>query len=202
MMTSTHILMGAGFASRAHFRPLYITLAWLGGFAPDASIFSLVAFSRLGGGAGADLWSRAGGLYWQEPWQFFSAVSNSIPMWSLFCLVGLFLFKRSAGLKTFGLGVLIFSSAALVHVLVDFLTHASDAHVHFWPLMDWRFRSPISYYERAHFGAIVSVFEAIMGLGIIAYLVIKFKQVPVRILAPLLGVPYLLAMWFVLSGRI
>lgn len=201
MMTSTHILMGAGISSRAHFSPLYIVLAWLGGFMPDASIFGLVVFSRFGGGDG-DLWSRAGGLYWQDPWQFFSAVSNSIPMWGLLCLVGLFLFRRSAGLKMFGFGVLIFSSAALVHVLVDFVTHSRDAHVHFWPLSVWRFHSPISYYEKAHFGAIVSVFEAIMGLSIIAYLVVTFKQIPVRIMALVLGLPYLLSMWFVVSGRI
>ncbi len=201
MMTSTHILMGAAISSRSHFRPLYIVLAWLGGFTPDASMFALVVYSRFGGEGTEDLWSRAGGLYWQEPWQFYSAVSNSFPMWILFCLIGLFLFRRSKRLKSIGLGVLIFSTAAFAHVIVDFMTHASDAHIHFWPFSDWRFHSPISYYEKAHFGRIVSIFEATMGLSIIAYLVTKFKQLPVRILAPLLGLPYLIITWFLFSGR-
>ena len=201
MMTSTHMIMGAAISSRAHFRPLYLALAWFGGFVPDASMFALVVYSRFGAEGTDDLWSRAGGLYWQEPWQFYSAVSNSIPMWILLCVIGLVLFRRHGSLQGFGLGLLIFSAAALLHVLVDFVTHASDAHIHFWPFTDWRFHSPISYYEKAHFGRIVSVFESLMGLGIVAYLVMNFKQVPVRVVALLLSLPYFAVLLFLLSGR-
>jgi hypothetical protein len=189
--------MGAALCARPRFKPYQILLAWLGGFTPDASIFIMVAYSRFADVAGASLWSRAGGLYWQEPWQFFSAVSNSIPMWILFCAVGFAIFKKSTSLKSVGLAVLIFSSATLVHVMVDFLTHASDAHVHFWPLTDWRFHSPVSYYERAFYGRIVGLFEVAMGLGIIVYLVTRFKYWPVRILAVLLGLPYLVSLYFI-----
>ena len=76
MLTTSHILFGAALSSRPHFRGWQLTLAWVGGFAPDASIYLMVAYSRLVDGTGVELWNRPDGLYWQEPWQVFSAISN------------------------------------------------------------------------------------------------------------------------------
>ena len=36
------------------------------------------------------------------------------------------------------------------HVLADTLTHAQDARPILWPISGWRFRSPVSYWERSH----------------------------------------------------
>ena len=36
------------------------------------------------------------------------------------------------------------------HVLADALTHAGDARPILWPISGWRFRSPVSYWERSH----------------------------------------------------
>lgn len=192
--------MGAAISSRPGLKPYQIVLAWLGGFIPDASIFLMVAYSRFAEVSGAGLWRAPNGLYWQEPWQFFSAVSNSIPMWIVLSVLGLVLFIGTKALKTIGLSLLIFSSAALVHVLIDLATHARDAHVHFWPLTDWRFHSPLSYYDPAFHGKVVGMFEAIMGLGIITYLVINYKNWPVRILSVLFAAPYFLSAWFIING--
>ena len=36
------------------------------------------------------------------------------------------------------------------HVLADALTHAADARPILWPISGWRFRSPVSCWERSH----------------------------------------------------
>jgi membrane-bound metal-dependent hydrolase YbcI (DUF457 family) len=39
------------------------------------------------------------------------------------------------------------------HTLVDFLTHAEDALPLFWPLSNWTWQSPVSYYwDSPHYG--------------------------------------------------
>jgi membrane-bound metal-dependent hydrolase YbcI (DUF457 family) len=38
------------------------------------------------------------------------------------------------------------------HTMVDFLTHSDDARPLFWPISDWKWASPISYYDPLHYG--------------------------------------------------
>lgn len=45
------------------------------------------------------------------------------------------------------------------HVAADILTHGSDAHPPLWPVLRWRFESPISYRERGRHGRAFTVFE-------------------------------------------
>lgn len=189
MLTTTHVLVGAAVATRSRFRPWQITLGWLGGFAPDASIFFMFGLSRVSNMPGDVVWREPDGLYWQEPWQTFSAISNSIPLWLLGTLVGLFLLMRVDRYKAFGLALLIFSAAGLTHVIADFLTHADDAHKHMWPLTDWRFNSPVSYWQDAYYAQQFRIFETLLNVGLMIFLVVSFKQWPVRILAVLLALP-------------
>jgi hypothetical protein len=64
--------------------------------------------------------------------------------------------------------------------------------MHFWPLTDWKFISPLSYYERAHFGVFVALFEtAIAGLCM-SILWTRFSLLWVRIALSLLVPVYIL----------
>jgi membrane-bound metal-dependent hydrolase YbcI (DUF457 family) len=38
------------------------------------------------------------------------------------------------------------------HVAVDFLTHVEDSRPVFWPLSDWEWSSPVSYWNPAYYG--------------------------------------------------
>lgn len=40
----------------------------------------------------------------------------------------------------------------LGHTLVDFLTHVDDTRPLFWPITDWTWRSPVSYYNPLYYG--------------------------------------------------
>ena len=43
------------------------------------------------------------------------------------------------------------------HVAIDILTHRSDGYPIFWPLSDYRFPTPVSYWEPAYHGRAFSL---------------------------------------------
>lgn len=45
------------------------------------------------------------------------------------------------------------------HVFVDFLTHAEDSRPPLWPLSDWRWQSPVSYWNPDYFGVQFTLVE-------------------------------------------
>ena len=49
--------------------------------------------------------------------------------------------------------------AALLHLAFDLPLHHSDARPHFWPLSDWVFRPPLSYWNPARHGDLVGAVE-------------------------------------------
>ena len=70
-----------------------------------------------------------------------------------------------------------FLMACLLHSLVDIVTHHNDGPVLFWPL-NWHFRfsSPISYWDNAHFGRQVGTFEWILDLSLVGYLIFHWRR--------------------------
>ena len=157
MNTQTHLLLAAAvLGRRASPRAQGAILA--GALAPDLSIFALAGFALVTGMSGEAIWQ---GAYWAEPWQTLSAISNSVPLWGAGLALSLSLRRRTMAL---------FCAAALLHLAFDFPLHADDAHRHFWPLSDWRFHSPVSYWDPAHHGRIASLVEAAGGLGLVVLL--------------------------------
>jgi hypothetical protein len=197
MITPTHMLVAGALVGRPTQRPWQLALAWFGGFFPDMSVFVMVILARTGLVTADSLWRQPAGLYWQEPWQSFSAISNSMPLYALLIGIGWIVWRgRFVRWRPAGLGLLLFAAAALLHVLLDFPVHTDDAHVHFWPFSDWRFHSPVSYYQRDHYGDIVGTIEAIVGIGLAAYIVWRFRSWKVRLCAALLVFPYALNLGF------
>ena len=107
------------------------------------------AWQKIGNNASeADIWNI---LYHNADWQMFFDVFNSFP------------------LAAMGLGIAIvwkyprvtaFFGGILLHIAGDFPFHQADAHRHFYPFSDWRFISPISYWDPNSMGHIVSAIEA------------------------------------------
>ncbi len=150
--------------------------ALAGGLLPDLSLYLMAAVSILLLGIGPD--RVFGELYFSGAWQLVFAVDNSFVLWGI--ALGAALWLRS------GRGVAL-TGSALLHLVFDLLLHHDDARRHFWPLSDWRFASPVSYWDPAHGGAIVAPIETALALicaGII------LRQRPGRVLG---GVAVLLA---------
>jgi len=100
------------------------------------------------------IWSEA---YYQPFWQNLVALFHSIPLALIGLLVCLYGNWQS--------GTIICLSA-LMHSLCDLPVHHSDAHRHFFPFSNYRFISPISYWDSNHYGKIVAFFELLLVLAV------------------------------------
>ncbi|MFN0043423.1 MAG: hypothetical protein ACKVSF_09450, partial [Alphaproteobacteria bacterium] len=79
----------------------------------------------------------------------------------------------------------------LLHIAGDFPLHIDDAHAHFWPLSDWRFRSPVSYWDARHYGQLWAPFEAALAVAMIAVLWRRYDARWVRAALALGALSYL-----------
>ena len=167
MNTPTHLLVGAAlFAkpakdSRHKWRN---TAILFGALLPDLSIFVLFIWARLFAGySEQELWEV---VYWSEPWQTLNKMGNSFVVFALIGAVALAVRQR---------WLLALALAALAHLMLDLPVHADDAHIHFWPVTEWRFHSPISYWDPRHFGDVVTVLEVLFGVALTVVLWRRFK---------------------------
>lgn len=118
---------------------------WIGAGALLPDVFLYVAhFAR--GRAGAD---------WTALNASLSDAANSFPLWSLILALAFLLGAR---------GPALLAGSALLHLALDLPLHATDAHLHFWPLTDWRFRSPLSFWDADRHGAVVGMLEGVLFL--------------------------------------
>lgn len=184
MNTPSHLLIGAAvFAKRGNGK---VTLAaMVGGLVPDLPLISMVIWCLWIKGMPAELVFDQ--LYFSDSWQRLFAIDHSFFLWG--------------GLLAFGqwrkMDVLrAFAGAALLHAGVDFLVHHDDARRQFWPFSTWVFQSPVSYWDRAHFGGIVAPLEAVLDVICAALLVRRltraWERLAVLIAAVLVVVPNVL----------
>ena len=70
-----------------------------------------------------------------------------------------------------------FFISCLGHTLVDIVTHYDDGPLLFFPFnFTYRFQSPVSYWDPAHFGREFTVFEIVLDLALLAWLVINRRH--------------------------
>lgn len=148
--TATHVMVASALLSR---RNQNSRNRWViaGALFPDVSIFLLYIWARfIQSTPEAMIWQQ---LYWQEPWQLMSAVSNSLPLAAGLLLVGRWRYRTP---------VVVFALALVTHFVLDFPFHADDAHRHFWPFSNWRFHSVFSYWDTAHYASTIMVVEIVL----------------------------------------
>jgi hypothetical protein len=158
MNTPAHILIGwAAFARRGD-RGLALA-AIAGALMPDASLYVLAGTSifLLGIPAGVVF----DDLYFSPQWQAVFAVDNSFIVWGLLLAVAAYFKSRPA---------MVLCGAALLHLALDLPLHHDDGRAHFWPLSDWIFESPLSYWDHRHHAGIVAPIE-VLGSAACAYLI-------------------------------
>ncbi|MEL7284115.1 MAG: cobalamin biosynthesis protein CobQ [Pseudomonadota bacterium] len=163
MNTVAHMVIAAAALSRPQ-SPKRNWAVLLGAFVPDASMFVFFAWSRIQGWSGEETWSVQ---YWNEPWQTLGAVSNSFVLFGVLLLLAL---HRKWVLVSAA------CAAALIHLALDFPLHADDAHRHFWPVSNWRFFSPVSYWDPDYNGWLGGVIESVFTLGALIVLWVRFTS--------------------------
>lgn len=121
---------------------------FVGAILPDIPIFLFYGWAKLiARQSEKQIWSET---YYKPFWQNIIAIFHSIPLALAGWLISDYLNWQS-------LEILFIS--LVLHSLGDLPVHNDDAHRHFFPLTNYRFISPISYWDRKHHGAIVSLIE-------------------------------------------
>ncbi len=154
MNTPAHLIFGAA-AFGDPLRRGTTTAALLGGLAPDLSLYLMAGVALVILQIPPQVVFDE--LYFSDAWQTVFAIDNSVFVWGLVFALG---WWRSNAM------VIAFAGAGLIHLATDFALHHDDARAHFWPLSDWRFASPISYWDSAHHARWVAPAEAAATLAL------------------------------------
>lgn len=141
----------------------------LGALLPDLPMFAFYGFQKLiAGSSEREIWSD---LYFRSEWQLFFDVFNSIPLLAL--VTGI---SYAFGFRW---GVLL-GGSALLHLFCDLPVHHDDAHRHFLPFTNWRFASPVSYWDPKHFGVVFMCCELILAITACIYVCWKGQHNPMK----------------------
>jgi hypothetical protein len=191
MNTPSHMILNLAILRR----PEQVVYTWpilLGAIAPDAAIFVFYGWAKwVQKLPESVIWREA---YYSQPWQDIFAIGNSIPL-ALVGIAASLYFKQTA----WGL----FFASMVLHHLCDFPLHHDDAHRHFFPFSNVRFTSPVSYWDRNHYGTLGALIELCMVLGGSAFLLSNVSSVWGRglllltnsLMLLLYGLAYLRPLW-------
>jgi hypothetical protein len=159
----------------------------LGALLPDVPIMILYLRERLRGTPEDTIWAVH---YQKRFWQAVIHGGHSIPLTVLGAVLA-WLCKSDA--------LLAFFASALFHALGDLPVHAIDAHRHFLPLSQYRFQSPLSYWDPRFHARYVALVEAlaVLASSIYVHLVLSAQWQPtVRAISMvLLGVVNVVYAW-------
>ena len=187
MNTPSHMLIGAAVFARP-LSPAITLAALAGGLAPDIPMFVMVLWStRVLGLPEHEIFGQ---LYFSPEWQAVFAVDHGFLVWG--ALLGLAVWRGSAILRAF-------AGSGLLHALTDFLTHTDDARRQFWPLSDWVFRSPVSYWDARSYGNVFAGFELALVILLSALLLRRLRSIWERVLILAIAAPVVVS--FLLTGN-
>ncbi len=172
MITPSHMIYSWAIAKAIKAAPdKRRTLAFVaGGLAPDLPTYAFFFVNTFLLGTSQQLmWDT---LYFDSAWTPVITLSHSLLIWPV---VLLFATMTKCTLLRF------FSISVLLHISLDFMTHHDDAYRHFWPLSDWKFLSPLSYYDPQYYGNWVSAIDTIVVIGLLMWLTTVYPSKKARI---------------------
>lgn len=179
MNTPAHIVINLLCLGRRDTTQVLVPIV-IGSILPDAPMFVFYFTEKvLRSTPEAVIWSTA---YYQEHWQNFIDLFNSLPLIGLGLLI-----TGWVGSKA---GMLLFGSMML-HVFEDLPLHHEDAHRHFFPFSDWRFFSPVSYWDPDHYGTLVTQLEILTVIASCVILFFFYRSLAGKTSISLIGLCYL-----------
>lgn len=132
------------------------------------------------------IWTEA---YHSPGWQVFFDLLNSLPIIALIGFVAWQLGSR---------WITILSASMALHALCDLPLHNTDAHRHFYPFSDWRFESPISYWDPSHYGLWFAGAEIAMVIIGALWLLRRYQSRWAKSLFALVAISYVVYIGYVI----
>ncbi len=152
MNTPSHLIMNLLLMEGVAEKPPVSAIA-LGSVLPDFPIWLFYLYARLVRRLPQRvLWGQA---YADSVWHGIADATHSFPLILLGMTITMWL-----GMPWWSW---LFASMGL-HALFDFPLHHDDAHRHFFPLSNWRFASPVSYWDARYHGVIAARLEVLAVL--------------------------------------
>lgn len=170
MYTPTHLIFGLAAFGRVD-APKVTAAALTGAILPDLSLYLLAGTNLLV--LGTDPEVVFGQLYYSDAWQSIFRIDNSFIVWGFVLALGVAL-RRA--------WIIVLAGAALLHIGLDFPLHHDDGRAHFWPLSNWVFESPVSYWDPNHYGTILTPIEVAVSWVVCGVLLRRFTGWPMRAL--------------------
>ena len=166
MTTQSHTIINLALLSRRD-KPHHHRYALIGAILPDLPMFLFFAIETfILRTPQRELWDTR---YFMPAWQNFFDLFNSIPLILLVLGIGYYLLNSEK--------ITVLAWSMLIHCGFDFFLHNDDAHHHLFPLSDFAFESPVSYWDAAHYGNIVAPIEVCATLAVSVYL---FRRLQTR----------------------
>ncbi|MEM6253705.1 MAG: hypothetical protein AAF821_12365 [Cyanobacteria bacterium P01_D01_bin.156] len=163
MITNSHVILNLALLGRRSKTHLNSAIFW-GALVPDLAMFGFYGWAKLIARMDeATIWNEA---FFEPFWQDIFAVGNSIPLAVLAIGIALWLQRRYPRWQTLATTIIFLALSVILHCLADLPLHADDGHRHFWPLSNFRYQSPVSYWDPAHHGRLFALVEG--GLVLLA----------------------------------
>ena len=157
MITTTHAILNSALLGRKE-KPTYYWPVIIGAVLPDIPMFLYFGFYFLNHSHIRVVPGYMNEYHFRQLWVDWG---HSIPL-----ALGLTLISFFARFKS---GI-YFSLSMFLHSLEDLPVHTEYAHRHFLPFTNFRYFSPISYWEPQHHASIVAPIEWVLVLISIAVL--------------------------------
>jgi hypothetical protein len=175
MKTPSHAMVNVGLLSFWVTPALALPL-FVGAILPDVPIFILYAWAKFWKKLDEKtIWSD---VYYQKFWQDWVALFHSFP-------IGIALF--AIGLWGHWPILSAIAASLILHNLGDFPLHHDDAHRHFYPVSQFRYVSPLSYWDTKHYGRQVAALEDCLTLACCAWIVIHPFAMGIKLMAIAVG---------------
>lgn len=185
MNTPTHCLINWTVAKSLRVKSFPKSAVLLGSIAPDIPLYFL-SFSGMFWFRFVQGWEwpqigkhMYGTLFYQDPiWISLHNLLHS----PLVLLVGLACFYFFLSKQQFRASWFVwFLASCLLHTIVDIPVHHDDGPLVFWPLnWNYRFASPISYWDPNHFGRPTMIFEGVLFVLLLGYLIWSYTRQPAK----------------------
>jgi hypothetical protein len=131
-------------------RPALTPAILAGAILPDLAIVAFYLWQRLVEHLSErTIWQVA---YFQSAWQPVFDLLHSLPLAALGYAAARVLGSAPGG---------AFFASIFLHALADLPLHHEDAHRHLFPFSDWRFASPLSYWDPRHHGGVGAAAEVL-----------------------------------------
>ncbi len=152
MNTPSHAIINLALLTKTQLPQANIAIV-IGGILPDIPIFIFYFWAKfIARLPEAKIWSEA---YYQPLIQNLVAIFHSIPLAIIGLLISYYFDWQI---------MQVICISLVLHSLLDLPVHNDDAHRHFFPFNNYRFISPISYWDPKHYGSIVALIEILLVL--------------------------------------